>query len=105
MTKDLGDPPEWERALGKAPARLDENTKFEVREDIYAHFFTAGPTGQDYFKQANTKTGSALGYGVGASSAVDALVPEVLVPLHADHVHGRSIDSEVDAFGSSCSGA
>ena len=49
--------------------------------------------------------GSARRYGVGSSGAVDVLVPEVLVPLHADLVHGRSIGSEVCAFGYSRSGA
>merc|ERR1712159_856941 len=54
MVKNMGNPPKWERALGKALASLDENTKFEVRKDIYARFFAAAPAGQDYFKQSNT---------------------------------------------------
>merc|ERR1719456_1551391 len=54
MTKNMGNPPKWERALGKVLASLDENTKFEIRKDIYARFFAAAPAGQDYFKQSNT---------------------------------------------------
>jgi hypothetical protein len=54
MVKNMGNPPKWERALGKVLASLDENTKFEIRKDIYARFFAAAPAGQDYFKQSNT---------------------------------------------------
>merc|ERR1712100_108334 len=52
--KNMGNPPKWERALGKALASLDENQKFEIRKDIYARFFAAAPAGQDFFKQSNT---------------------------------------------------
>merc|ERR1719478_1281928 len=54
MTKNMGNPPKWERALGKILASLDENQKFEIRKDIYARFFAAAPAGQDFFKQSNT---------------------------------------------------
>merc|ERR1719454_586478 len=54
MTKNMGNPPKWERSLGKLLASLDENQKFEIRKDIYARFFAAAPAGQDYFKQSNT---------------------------------------------------
>merc|ERR1719267_473801 len=49
-----GQPPVWERALGKILASLDENQKFEIRKDIYNRFFAAAPAGQDFFKQSNT---------------------------------------------------
>merc|ERR1719482_1921153 len=54
MQKNMGSPPKWEKALGKLLASLDENTKFEIRKDIYSRFFAAAPAGQDYFKQSNT---------------------------------------------------
>merc|ERR1719449_45355 len=54
MTKNMGNPPKWERALGKVLASLDENQKFEIRKDIYNRFFAAAPAGQDFFKQSNT---------------------------------------------------
>merc|ERR1719407_319721 len=54
MVKNMGNPPKWERALSKALASLDENTKFEIRKDIYSRFFAAAPAGQDFFKQSNT---------------------------------------------------
>merc|ERR1712054_660768 len=54
MVKNMGNPPKWERALGKVLASLDENQKFEIRKDIYARFFAAAPAGQDFFKQSNT---------------------------------------------------
>jgi hypothetical protein len=49
-----GQPPVWERALGKLLSGLDEDQKFEIRKDIYSAFFTAAPAGQDFFKQSNT---------------------------------------------------
>merc|ERR1719456_1151199 len=54
MVKNMGNPPKWERALAKILASLDENTKFEIRKDIYSRFFAAAPAGQDFFKQSNT---------------------------------------------------
>merc|ERR1712054_503267 len=54
MVKNMGNPPKWERALGKVLASLDENQKFEIRKDIYNRFFAAAPAGQDFFKQSNT---------------------------------------------------
>jgi hemoglobin-like flavoprotein len=49
-----GQPPSWEKALGKILGSFDEETKFEIRKDIYARFFTLAPAGQDFFKQSNT---------------------------------------------------
>jgi len=54
MNANMGKPPKWEKALGKVISSLDENTKFELRKDIYARFFAAAPAGQDFFKQSNT---------------------------------------------------
>jgi hypothetical protein len=54
VSKNMGNPPKWEKALTKFLRSLDENEKFEIRKDIYARFFAAAPAGQDYFKQSNT---------------------------------------------------
>merc|ERR1740130_229680 len=50
----MGNPPKWEKALGKVLGGIDENQKFETRKDIYFRFFAAAPKGQDFFKQSNT---------------------------------------------------
>jgi hypothetical protein len=49
-----GQPPVWQKALGKILGSFDEETKFELRKDIYTKFFTMAPAGQDFFKQSNT---------------------------------------------------
>jgi hemoglobin-like flavoprotein len=49
-----GKPPVWEKALGKIISSFDEESKFELRKDIYSRFFTLAPAGQDFFKQSNT---------------------------------------------------
>jgi len=49
-----GLPPVWERALGTILSSLDEETKYEIRKDIYTNFFNQAPAGQDFFKQSNT---------------------------------------------------
>jgi hypothetical protein len=54
LRKVEGNPPVWEKALGKILASLDEEVKFELRKDIYSRFFTLAPSGQDFFKQSNT---------------------------------------------------
>merc|ERR1719420_32553 len=38
-----GQPPLWEKALGKFLSSLDEDMKFEIRKDIYNTFFTQCP--------------------------------------------------------------
>jgi len=54
ILKVHGSPPGWSDALGKILGSLDEETKFEIRRDVYNTFFTLAPAGQDYFKQSNT---------------------------------------------------
>jgi len=49
-----GQPPIWEKALGKILGSFDEESKFELRKEIYARFFALAPAGQDFFKQSNT---------------------------------------------------
>jgi hemoglobin-like flavoprotein len=55
LLKTLGSPPLWERALIKLINSTDENQRYELRAAIYARFFDLAPTGQDYFKQSNTR--------------------------------------------------
>uniref|UniRef100_A0A7S1AZ59 Globin domain-containing protein n=1 Tax=Noctiluca scintillans TaxID=2966 RepID=A0A7S1AZ59_NOCSC len=54
LMKTMGKPPKWQDSLTKFYASLTEETKFEMRADIYARFFVGAPAGQDYFKQSNT---------------------------------------------------
>jgi hemoglobin-like flavoprotein len=54
MQINMGNPPKWEKALGKVLGSLDENASFEVRKSIYNRFFALAPAGQDFFKQSNT---------------------------------------------------
>mmetsp|Transcript_98483 Transcript_98483/g.153896 ORF Transcript_98483/g.153896 Transcript_98483/m.153896 type:complete len:1144 (-) Transcript_98483:100-3531(-) len=54
LTKTLGYPRKWEKALGKFIKAFDETALFELRKDIYSRFFSANAAGQDYFKQSNT---------------------------------------------------
>jgi hypothetical protein len=54
LVKNMGNPPKWEKALGKFLSGIDETQLFEIRKDIYSRFFTIAPAGQDYFKQSNT---------------------------------------------------
>jgi len=54
LMKIHGQPPIWEKALGKFWNTLSEETKFDFRKDFYTRFFTLAPSGQDFFKQSNT---------------------------------------------------
>jgi hemoglobin-like flavoprotein len=54
LNKDMGKPPLWEKAVVKLVASLDETTKYALRADIYARFFSSCPAGQDFFKQSTT---------------------------------------------------
>merc|ERR1719379_1663870 len=54
IMKIHGQPPVWEKALGKILSSFDEDQKFEIRKDIYSRFFAMAPAGQDFFKQSNT---------------------------------------------------
>ena len=53
LMKTMGKPPKWQESLSKFYAVLTDETKFEMRADIYARFFVSAPAGQDYFKQSN----------------------------------------------------
>merc|ERR1719277_1464886 len=54
LTKNMGRPPQWEKAYAKLLDSIDEATGFQLRKDIYLKFFALAPAGQDYFKQSNT---------------------------------------------------
>lgn len=54
LLKIMGNPPRWEKALGKFLDGLDEDQKYDARREIYARFFSLCPAGQDFFKQSNT---------------------------------------------------
>lgn len=54
LLKIMGNPPRWEKALGKFLDGLDEDQKYDARKEIYARFFAVAPAGQDFFKQSNT---------------------------------------------------
>ena len=53
LMKTMGKPPRWRDALCKFYATLSDETKLEMRADIYARFFVGAPAGQSYFKQSN----------------------------------------------------
>merc|ERR1712151_1063643 len=54
LQKNMGMPPQWEKAYAKLLDSIDEATGFQLRKDIYLKFFALAPAGQDYFKQSNT---------------------------------------------------
>ena len=54
MQVNMGNPPKWEKQLGKVLGSIDENMAFELRKSIYNRFFALAPAGQDFFKQSNT---------------------------------------------------
>lgn len=51
----LGSPRGWESALGKLFSSLDEDQFYEFRAHIYSRFFAVAPSGQDYFKQSDSR--------------------------------------------------
>eukprot|EP00927_Polykrikos_kofoidii_P071337 TRINITY_DN6760_c0_g1_i3.p1 TRINITY_DN6760_c0_g1~~TRINITY_DN6760_c0_g1_i3.p1 ORF type:complete len:1429 (-),score=274.05 TRINITY_DN6760_c0_g1_i3:316-4602(-) len=55
LSKSLGSPPIWEKALLKMLNSISEGEKYELRAAIFARFFDLAPLGQDYFKQSNTR--------------------------------------------------
>merc|ERR1719197_8214 len=54
ILKNMGKPPQWEKAYAKLLDSIDEATGFQLRKDIYLKFFALAPAGQDFFKQSNT---------------------------------------------------
>jgi len=51
----MNSPPIWEPALQKMFASLGEEQMYTIRKSIYENFFAAAPSGQDWFKQSNTR--------------------------------------------------
>lgn len=55
LEKNLAHPIPYEAALTIFMESLDEEQKFNMRKDIYTTFFEYAPSGQDFFKQSNTR--------------------------------------------------
>lgn len=55
LVKLLGNPPKWEASLTKLLFAISEEQMFDIRKSIYECFFASAPSGQDYFKQSNTR--------------------------------------------------
>lgn len=55
LAKNIGNPRRYEQALGDLLESLSEEEFYELRKAIYARFFEIAPSGQDYFKQSNTR--------------------------------------------------
>eukprot|EP00445_Apocalathium_hangoei_P024352 CAMPEP_0203930556 /NCGR_PEP_ID=MMETSP0359-20131031/69271_1 /ASSEMBLY_ACC=CAM_ASM_000338 /TAXON_ID=268821 /ORGANISM="Scrippsiella Hangoei, Strain SHTV-5" /LENGTH=1214 /DNA_ID=CAMNT_0050859743 /DNA_START=103 /DNA_END=3744 /DNA_ORIENTATION=+ len=55
LKRTLGSPAKWQVALKGMMDSWTEDDVFDIRKQIYEHFFAAAPIGQDYFKQSNTR--------------------------------------------------
>merc|ERR1719389_1363110 len=51
MLENMGKTGKWEKALITLLEGIDEATGYQIRQDIYARFFTSSPAGESYFKQ------------------------------------------------------
>jgi len=54
LAQHLVSAPLWHRALKKFLSKLSEESRFELRNGVYARFFEVAPSGQLFFKQSNT---------------------------------------------------
>eukprot|EP00929_Paragymnodinium_shiwhaense_P092830 TRINITY_DN5283_c0_g1_i2.p1 TRINITY_DN5283_c0_g1~~TRINITY_DN5283_c0_g1_i2.p1 ORF type:complete len:2305 (-),score=689.54 TRINITY_DN5283_c0_g1_i2:325-7239(-) len=55
LEKSLYKPLKYEAALGELLESIDEETGFQIRKDFYTKFFEYAPTGQEFFKQSDTR--------------------------------------------------
>jgi len=55
IVKNMGSPPIWEKALKRFDDSQDEASTEELYGKIFARFFVAAPSGQDFFKQSNSR--------------------------------------------------
>lgn len=55
LSASMHKPIVYEEAYGTVLLSLDDNMKLAVWRDIYIRFFEMAPTGQNYFKQSNTR--------------------------------------------------
>jgi len=51
MLENMGKTAKWEKALITLLEGIDEATGYQIRQDIYARFFSTSPAGEAYFKQ------------------------------------------------------
>merc|ERR1719217_1467694 len=51
LLENMGKTQKWEKALIQLVEGIDEATGYQLRQDIYARFFTTTPAGEAYFKQ------------------------------------------------------
>merc|ERR1719217_53944 len=51
MLENMGKTAKWEKALITLLEGIDEATGYQIRQDIYARFFSSTPAGESYFKQ------------------------------------------------------
>jgi len=51
LLENMGKTQKWEKSLVALLESVDEATGYQLRQDIYARFFTSTPAGEAYFKQ------------------------------------------------------
>merc|ERR1719217_1945468 len=51
LLENMGKTQKWEKSLVALLESVDEATGYQIRQDIYARFFTSTPAGEAYFKQ------------------------------------------------------
>merc|ERR1719217_1312672 len=51
LLENMGKTVKWEKSLNTLLDGIDEATGYQIRQDIYARFFSATPAGESYFKQ------------------------------------------------------
>merc|ERR1719217_464272 len=51
MLENMGKTGKWEKAIIALVESIDEATGYQLRQDIYARFFTTTPASESYFKQ------------------------------------------------------
>merc|ERR1719217_775713 len=51
LLENMGKTQKWEKALVSLLEGIDEATGYQIRQDIYARFFSSCPAGESYFKQ------------------------------------------------------
>merc|ERR1719217_599972 len=51
IMENMGKTMKWEKAVIALVESIDEATGYQLRQDIYARFFTSTPAGEAYFKQ------------------------------------------------------
>merc|ERR1719183_2272243 len=51
LLENMGKTQKWEKSLVALVESIDEATGYQLRQDIYARFFTQTPAGEAYFKQ------------------------------------------------------